>query len=149
MRWVMTRVLPLPGPASMSNGPSTVSTASVCCWLSPSRMSIFACVKYTPGTTTKSVGLEAGFENPNGVWNSIWSRRDYPAQAGIYLYRSLVEKYRQTLPTCHTEEVSESRDYEESRTCVFNKYYVPWVSHPHHVGMNHDIKWSYFHALWR
>ena len=57
----------------------------------------------------------------------------------VYLYMSLVEKYRQTLPTCHTEEVWESRDYEESRTCAFNKYDVPWVSHSHDVGINNDI----------
>src|SRR5216683_4280364 len=37
MRYVMTRVLPLPAPARMSTGPSVVSTASRCCGLSGSR----------------------------------------------------------------------------------------------------------------
>src|SRR6185312_2887522 len=30
MRWVMTRVLPLPAPARISSGPSTCSTAARC-----------------------------------------------------------------------------------------------------------------------
>src|SRR5213079_3107715 len=34
MRYVMTRVFPLPAPARMSTGPSVVSTASRCCGLS-------------------------------------------------------------------------------------------------------------------
>src|SRR5437762_8163039 len=33
MRYVMTRVLPLPAPARMSTGPSVASTASSCCGL--------------------------------------------------------------------------------------------------------------------
>src|SRR5438132_7248277 len=36
MRWVSTRVLPLPAPAKMSSGPSGASTASRCCAFSPS-----------------------------------------------------------------------------------------------------------------
>src|SRR5687768_18081932 len=35
MRWVMTRVLPLPAPARMRVGPSVASTASRCCAFSP------------------------------------------------------------------------------------------------------------------
>src|SRR5437867_13426384 len=35
MRWVMTRVLPLPAPARMRTAPSVASTASRCCGLSP------------------------------------------------------------------------------------------------------------------
>jgi len=34
IRYVITRVLPLPAPARMSTGPSVVSTASRCCGLS-------------------------------------------------------------------------------------------------------------------
>src|SRR5438067_9006073 len=34
MRYVLTRVFPLPAPARMSTGPSVVSTASRCCGLS-------------------------------------------------------------------------------------------------------------------
>ena len=37
MRWVMTRVLPLPAPARISTGPSVASTASRCCALSAGR----------------------------------------------------------------------------------------------------------------
>ena len=37
MRYVMTRVLPLPAPARISTGPSVVSTASRCCGLSCER----------------------------------------------------------------------------------------------------------------
>ncbi len=37
MRWVMTRVFPLPAPARMSTGPSVASTASRCCGLRPER----------------------------------------------------------------------------------------------------------------
>ena len=37
MRWVMTRVLPLPAPARISTGPSTASTASRWLGLSPAR----------------------------------------------------------------------------------------------------------------
>src|ERR1700686_1065022 len=37
MRNVMTRVFPLPAPARISTGPSTVSTASRCCGFSSSR----------------------------------------------------------------------------------------------------------------
>src|SRR5438477_447885 len=37
IRYVMTRVLPLPAPARISTGPSVVSTASRCCGLSWSR----------------------------------------------------------------------------------------------------------------
>src|SRR5690554_1306051 len=36
MRWVSTRVLPEPAPATMSSGPPWCSTASRCCGLSPS-----------------------------------------------------------------------------------------------------------------
>ena len=35
MRWVSTRVLPEPAPATMSSGPPSWSTASRCCGLSP------------------------------------------------------------------------------------------------------------------
>src|SRR5205085_11265476 len=37
MRYVITRVLPLPAPARISTGPSVVSTASRCCGFSSSR----------------------------------------------------------------------------------------------------------------
>ena len=37
MRWVITRVLPLPAPARISTGPSVASTASRCCALRPAR----------------------------------------------------------------------------------------------------------------
>ena len=37
MRWVMTRVLPEPGPATMRSGPSTHWTASRCGGFSPLR----------------------------------------------------------------------------------------------------------------
>src|SRR5881396_953788 len=37
MRWVMTRVFPLPAPARMRTGPSVASTASRCCGLRPAR----------------------------------------------------------------------------------------------------------------
>src|ERR1019366_5542842 len=40
MRWVMTRVLPLPAPARISKGPSMWLTASRCCALSPLRKSM-------------------------------------------------------------------------------------------------------------
>src|SRR3954454_8348278 len=40
MRWVMTRVLPVPAPASSSIGPSTCSTASRCCGFRPARKSM-------------------------------------------------------------------------------------------------------------
>src|ERR1035437_1567264 len=40
MRWVMTRVLPLPAPARISKGPSMWLTASLCCALSPLRKSM-------------------------------------------------------------------------------------------------------------
>src|SRR5204862_4121286 len=37
MRWVMTRVLPLPAPARMRTGPSVARTASRCCGFRPLR----------------------------------------------------------------------------------------------------------------
>src|SRR6266581_458202 len=37
MRYVMTRVFPLPAPARISTGPSVVSTASRCCGFNSSR----------------------------------------------------------------------------------------------------------------
>src|SRR5215471_5254815 len=37
IRYVMTRVLPLPAPARISTGPSVVSTASRCCGFSLDR----------------------------------------------------------------------------------------------------------------
>src|SRR6185437_8168286 len=37
MRYVITRVLPLPAPARINTGPSTVSTASRCCGFSCER----------------------------------------------------------------------------------------------------------------
>ena len=40
MRWVITRVLPLPGPARMSTGPLIVSTASRWAGLSSESISI-------------------------------------------------------------------------------------------------------------
>ena len=40
MRWVITRVLPLPGPARISRGPSRCSTASRWASVSPSRKSV-------------------------------------------------------------------------------------------------------------
>ncbi|MBF8266389.1 MAG: hypothetical protein HW384_2253 [Dehalococcoidia bacterium] len=40
MRCVITLVLPLPGPARTSNGPSTVSTASFWAGFSPAKVSI-------------------------------------------------------------------------------------------------------------
>ena len=40
MRWVMTRVFPLPAPARISSGPSVWLTASRCCGLSPLRKSM-------------------------------------------------------------------------------------------------------------
>src|SRR3972149_2742973 len=40
MRWVITRVLPDPGPARISTGPSMVSTACLWAGFSPSRISL-------------------------------------------------------------------------------------------------------------
>src|SRR5215208_6904035 len=40
MRWVSTRVLPDPGPATTSTGPLVASTASRCASLSPLRSSV-------------------------------------------------------------------------------------------------------------
>ena len=39
MRWVSTRVLPEPAPATTSSGPSAWATASACAGLSPDRRS--------------------------------------------------------------------------------------------------------------
>jgi hypothetical protein len=40
MRWVSTRVLPDPGPATTSTGPLVASTASRCASFSPLRSSV-------------------------------------------------------------------------------------------------------------
>src|SRR4030042_806909 len=48
MRWVITRVLPRPGPATMSNGPSMVSTASLWAGFSSARTSISSSNYFVP-----------------------------------------------------------------------------------------------------
>ena len=74
MRWVMVPVLPLPAPASMRRGPTTVVAASRCCLLSLSRYS----------------GMDAPFRKVVGIIIShqagergtdIWGR-DY---TGVYV----------------------------------------------------------------
>src|SRR5689334_18934186 len=51
MRWVMTRVLPLPGPARMSTGPSVVVTACFCGSFSPASKSV--CSNIVSSSTSK------------------------------------------------------------------------------------------------
>ena len=49
-RCTMTRVLPLPGPATMSSGPSMCCTACCCAWLRPSRrLSVVIRSQYSSG----------------------------------------------------------------------------------------------------
>ena len=58
MRWVSTRVLPEPAPATMSSGPPSCSTASRCCGLSPTS----SCSGSAPGARRgrPAVGAQPG-----------------------------------------------------------------------------------------
>ena len=49
MRWVSTRVLPEPAPATISRGPSVWVTASYCTGFRPSRRESAASLMGTPG----------------------------------------------------------------------------------------------------
>ena len=48
IRWVITRVLPLPGPARISAAPAGCSTAARCSGLSPSRDAATVSAEVTP-----------------------------------------------------------------------------------------------------
>src|SRR6266567_2831830 len=50
-RWTMTRVLPEPGPARMSSGPSTCETAVRWCGLRPSSRCSARAVEFFPGAS--------------------------------------------------------------------------------------------------
>src|SRR5256885_4015459 len=58
MRCVMTRVLPLPAPARMSNGPSVEATASRCWGLSPKRKSTKNLFSHRGGVPERKLSAE-------------------------------------------------------------------------------------------
>src|SRR5580704_10478107 len=55
IRWVSTRVLPEPAPATISSGPPAWTTAARCCGLRPSRRVVVTASRLGRGTVKRAV----------------------------------------------------------------------------------------------